>query len=87
LDNFLDKYLASFYSVKNPHYILLFSKNIMPTRESDENNKKDISCNTVVPTISRYSNMTVEYNLEGVSVSMDISYVLERGRIVFFTHE
>ena len=59
----------------------------MPNRESDENNKKDISCNIVVPAISRYSNMTVEYNLEGVSVSMDISYVLERGRIVFFTHE
>ena len=49
-------------------------------------NKKDISCNEM-PTIRQYCNMTIQYDMDGNLVSMDISYVLERNRMVIFTHE
>lgn len=51
-------------------------------------NKKDISCNEpIVPTIRQYCNMTIQYDIDGVLVFMDISYVLKRNRMVIFTHE
>ena len=50
------------------------------------NPESDISCNEI-PTIRQYCNMTIQYDMDGVLVSMDISYVLERNRMVIFTHE
>ena len=52
------------------------------------NPESDISCNEpLVQTIRQYCNMTIQYDMDGVLVSMDISYVLERNRMVIFTHE